>query len=203
MPIVEYDPKDAPGSDRSHGRGVQPGLAGPCPGEDGCPECPALPVQPRCAHMQSQILVPGHTRLRRPVRLHRNPPRCHPRRQRRANPRPRSRAARTPGTTVTSTGSSGWACTVSGPLLPQSRWGSNSDAEQTSGAPASASSAGRGVRRTLGLRAAQTEHGAATGGRGPWAVGRGPWANGDHALSFDRRSPIATQMSVGFPARVS
>ena len=56
----------------------------------------ALHVQPRCADVRCQPRLPGHPRLRGPVRVHRNAAQRHARRQRRADPRPRSRAPRPP-----------------------------------------------------------------------------------------------------------
>ncbi len=56
----------------------------------------ALHVQPRRTHLRSQPRLPRHPGLRGPVHLHRNAAQRHPRRQRRADPRSRSRAARPP-----------------------------------------------------------------------------------------------------------
>ena len=60
-----------------------------------------LHVQPRRAHLWSQPRLTRHPRLRRPVHLHRGTPERHPRRQRRADQRSRSRASHAPGPTMT------------------------------------------------------------------------------------------------------
>lgn len=52
------------------------------------------------ADLRSQPGITGHTRLRRPVHVHGHTAQCYPRRQRRPNPRPRVRTARTPGATI-------------------------------------------------------------------------------------------------------
>ena len=63
---------------------------------------------PGALDMRSQPRLARHPRLRRAVHLHRDAPQRHPRRQRRADPRPRSRAPRPPGAAVAE-GSLGWA----------------------------------------------------------------------------------------------
>ena len=64
------------------------------------PDHDTVHVQPRRPDLRSQPRLTRHPRLRRPVHLHRHAAQRHPRRQRRPDPRPRSRAASSPGSAV-------------------------------------------------------------------------------------------------------
>ena len=60
----------------------------------------AVHAQPRRSGLRRQPRLAGHAGLPQPVQVHRHPPRGHGGRQRRADPRPRGRAARAHGAAV-------------------------------------------------------------------------------------------------------
>ena len=98
----EFEPTGPP--DLQHGKGA-PGrmqlyIDGNLVGNADADVHNPLHVQPRGTDLRGQPRLPGHPRLRGPVHLHRDTAQRHPRRQRRADPGPRSRTTRPPRPTV-------------------------------------------------------------------------------------------------------